>query len=71
MKTITAYQADDGTIHETPESAANADKTLAYKQRVPGFVASSPLVYEGARDLESWLLTDTGYAHVLALVGVI
>lgn len=49
MKTITAYQADDGTLHETP---------------------ASPATYEGSRALESWLLTDTGYAQVLALAGV-
>lgn len=70
MTKIEAYKADDGTIHETVESARNADARLLYKHRVGDFVARSPLIYEAARDLEGWLLTDDGYANVLILAGI-
>lgn len=70
MTKVEAYKADDGTLHETPESAQNADAKLAYKSRVAEFIRESPSYYEGARDLEGWLLTDKGREQVLRLAGV-
>jgi hypothetical protein len=67
MHKIQAWKAEDGTIHETQESARNADSRLEYAGRIKEFIKDSPLVYEGARDLESWLLTDDGYGAVLRL----
>ena len=70
MTKVEAYKADDGTLHETFESAQNADAKLAYKQRVAEFIRESPSCYEGTYALESWLLTDKGHDQVLRLAGV-
>ncbi len=60
MEKIQAYKANDGKVYEAEEEARAADRRAAYAQRVGDFVTRSPLAYEGARDLEAWLLSDDG-----------
>ena len=69
MTKIEAWKAEDGTIHETQESARNADSRLEYAGRVNEFLCDSPLMRDERDELERWLLSNQGYNAVLRLAG--